>query len=290
MIETKFTISKMITQIITENQLSLDEELDIKKLLEERVEARKDRCLAGIIEKELDESMKTGQLNESTKQRYYPILRRCFMDTVYGNLDASSLSEAVIQEFVLEALETYNLNRNDLLFFTGMLMLGLNKMSQRGLISFDPDKKILKSYIDPVDEFRYIRNPYSEKETDLIMEWIEDHPTDTRALAIGLWLSGGLCPMQIINLKKEEYFGNSNMPDITISFDKNIFNVWQRFNYIRKAAKLHSEDTIYVFMVEKNGIWKKLTGRSLQVKLYHICQDIGIKYKSFHQNEVIYNE
>lgn len=288
--ETKFTIGNMIIQIITENHLSLDEELDIKKHLEKKSEARKDRCLAGIIEKELDDAVKAGQLNESRKQRYYPILRRCFSDTAYGNLDASSLSEAVIQKFVLEALETYNLDRNDLLFFTGMLKLGLNKMAQRNLINFTPDKKILKSYMDPVDEFRYIRNPYSEKETDMIMEWIEDHPTDTRALAIGLWLSGGLCPMQIINLKKEEYFGNSNMPDITISFDKNIFNVWQRFNYIRKAAKLHPENTMYVFMVEKNGIWKKLTGRSLQVKLYHICQNIGIKYKPFHQNEVIYNE
>lgn len=285
--ETKITVCNMIIQMITGNQLTLDEELDIKKALEE---ARKARCLAGIIEKELDELTKMGKLNESIRQRYYPILRRCFMDTTYGNLDASSLSEAVIQEFVIEAFDSYNLSQNDLLFFTGMLKLGLNKMAESKLISFTPDKKILKSYIEPVDEYRYIRNPYSEKETNLIMKWIEDHPSDTRALAIGLWFSGGLCPMQIINLKKENCWGNNNMDGRTIGFDKNIFSVWHRMIYIKRAIKLHPEDTIYVFMVEKNGTWKKLTGRSLQIKLYYICQDIGIKYKSFHQNEVIYDE
>ena len=212
------------------------------------------------------------------------------MDTTYGNLDAASLSEAVIQEFISEALESYNLNRKDLLFFTGMLKLGLDKMAQSKLISFTPDTKMLKSYIEPVDEFRYIRNPYSEKETALIMKWIKDHPSDTRALASGLWFSGGLCPIQIINLKKEDFLDNNDTGDKTIIFDPNIFNMLQRAIYIHKAIKLHPEDTIYVFMVEKDGTWKKLSGRSLQLKLYYICQDIGIKYKSFHQNEVIYDE
>lgn len=294
MSETKITVCDMMIQMITGNQLSLDEELAIKNVLDERekerAEAMRNRCLSGIIEDELAELVKIGKLSGSTRQRYHPILRRCFMDTAYGNMDASLLSESVIQEFVIEAHESYNLSRNDLLFFTGMLKLGLNKMAQLGLISFTPNKKMFKSYREPVQGIRHICNPYPEGDTELIMEWIEDHPSDTRSLAIGLWLSGGLCPMQIINLKKEDCWGNNDMGDRNIGYDRNIFNVWQRANYIRKAIKLHPEEDKYVFMVKKDGNWKKLTERSLQIKLYYICQDIGIKYRAFHLNEAVCDE
>ena len=68
--ETKITVCKMIIQMIMGNQLTLDEELDIKKALMEREETRKAHCLAGIIEKELDELTKMGKLNESIRQKY----------------------------------------------------------------------------------------------------------------------------------------------------------------------------------------------------------------------------
>lgn len=295
MYKNTMTVYDIMIQMISEDHLSLEEETELQKFLEERetkrTETIKNRCLAGIIERELEELVKMGKLNKSTKQRYHPILRRCFMETSYGNLDASLLSEAVIQEFVMEAQESYNLNRNDLLFFTGMLKLGLNKMAQLGLISFTPHKKMFKSFIEPVQGIRQISNPYSEQDTNLIMEWIEDHSDDTRALAVGLWLSGGLSPLQIINLKKDECWGNTNTSDKIVEIDRNIFNIWQRANYIRKAIKLHPEEDKYVFMISKDGVWKKLTERSLPIKLYYICQDIGIKYKAFHHNEmIVYDE
>lgn len=291
MYKNTMTVYDIMLQMIEDNQLSLEEETELKKFLDDRetkrIEEKRNRCLSGIIEKELAELVRAGKLSQATQQRYHPILRRCFMETSYGNLDASLLSESVIQEFVMEAQESYNLNRNDLLFFTGMLKLGLNKMAQLGLISFTPHKKMFKSFIEPVQGIRQIINPYSEQDTDRIMEWIEDHSDDTRALAVGLWLSGGLSPLQIINLKKDECWGSTNTTDKTIDIDRNIFNIWQRANYIRKAIKLHPEKDKYVFMISKDGVWKKLTERSLPIKLYYICQDIGIKYKAFHLNEMI---
>lgn len=291
MYKNTMTVYDIMLQMISDNQLSLEEETALKKFLDERQterdEEKRNRCLSGIIEKELAELVQAGKLSQATQQRYHPILRRCFIDTSYGNLDASLLSEAVIQEFVMEAQESYNLNRNDLLFFTGMLKLGLNKMAQLGLISFTPHKRMFKSFIEPVQGIRQIINPYSEQDTDRIMEWIEDHSSDTRALAVGLWLSGGLSPLQIINLKKDGCWGNTNTADKTVELDRNIFNMWQRANYIRKAIGLHPEEDKFVFMVNKDGVWKKLTKRSLPIKLYYICQDIGIKYKAFHLNEMI---
>lgn len=295
MYKNTMTVYDIMLQMIEDNQLSLEEETALKKFLDDRetkrIEEKRNRCLSGIIEKELAELVRAGKLSQATQQRYHPILRRCFMETSYGNLDASLLSESVIQEFVMEAQESYNLNRNDLLFFTGMLKLGLNKMAQLGLISFTPHKRMFKSFIEPVQGIRQIINPYSERDTDRIMEWIEDHPSDTRALAVGLWFSGGLSPLQIINLKKADCWGENSTDNKTIEFDRNIFRMWQRANYIRKAIKLHPEEDKYVFMVNKDGVWKKLTERSLPIKLYYICQDIGIKYKGFHQNEmIVYDE
>lgn len=291
MYKNTMTVYDIMVEMIEDNQLSLEEEAELKNFLDERQterdEEKRNRCLSGIIEKELAELVQAGKLSQATQQRYHPILRRCFMETSYGNLDASMLSESVIQEFVIEAHESYNLNRNDLLFFTGMLKLGLNKMARLGLISFTPHKKMFKNCMEPVQGIRQIINPYSERETNLITEWIEDHPSDTRALAIGLWLSGGLSPLQIINLKKADCWGEDSTDNKTIEFDRNIFRMWQRANYIMKAIKLHPEDAKYVFMVKKDGNWKKLTDKSLPIKLYYICQDIGIKYKAFHLNEMI---
>lgn len=39
---------------------------------------------------------------------------------------------------------------------------------------------------------RFIDNPYTDGETEMIKEWVENHPYDVRALAVGLWLSGGI--------------------------------------------------------------------------------------------------
>lgn len=289
--ETKITVCNMLIQMITGNQLSLDDELEIKNVLEkrekEREEAKRNRCLSGIIEKELKKQMEMGVISEATGLRYQSILRRCFIDTTYGNLDASSLSESVVQEFIIETHESYGLTRNEMTFFIKLLKLGLNIMSQMQLINFTPQKKMFKNCIQKEHGIHHVCNLYPKKDTDLIIEWIENHPSDTRALALGLWFSGGICPLQIINLKKEDCWGSSDMNEKIAGLDRNIFNEWKRAEIIRKAINLHPEDTNYVFMVKKEGTWRKLTEKSLQVKLYYICQSLGIKYRAFHQNEII---
>lgn len=53
---------------------------------------------------------------------------------------------------------------------------------------------------------------------------------------------------------------------------KGIFKDSKKLRYVTEAFKLHSADEQYVFRIKKEGRWRKLNERSLQIKLnYIIC-------------------
>jgi len=139
---------------------------------------------------------------------------------------------------------------------------------------------------------RFIDNPYTDGETEMIKEWVEDHPYDVRALAVGLWLSGGITPEAIINLMVEDCQGRGrNANDLiymgSLAVDRTIFQQWERFRIVKRAMDLHQEQLPYVFMFYGKCGWHKLSGNALQMKTVHICRSIGITYKGFSNNEVI---
>ena len=281
----KITVFDMILQII--DQLSIEEEVEIMGILrkreEEREKKRMSRCLAGIAEQELQKRVDKGEIKETTKTRYHPIYKRCFLETDFGNLDATEITEAEVEEFIIEAHESFGLNRNDMLCFMGLLQAGLNELSDRGLLTFVPDKKMYRSYAESDKGNKYIDNPYSEEETESIMKWIEEHSaTDIRALAVGLWFTGNISPEEIIGLKKDDCWNSDG------GLEKGIFKEDEKKKYVTDAFKLHSdEEQQYIFMVKKESRWRRLNARSLQIKLYYICQSIGIKYRAFHKNDII---
>lgn len=283
--EQKITVFDMVLQLIQGNQLSPEEEAELMEVLtrrgEEREEKRKSRCLAGVIEAEMQRKVEDGIIKQSTKNRYYPIFRRCFLETKIGNMPASELSDSVIREFIIEAHEFMGLNRNDMYFFMGMLQTGLNKMSDAGFLAFNPDRKLYRGYIESDRGIRYIDNPYSEEETKELMKWIESHFEDSRGLAVALWLSSDISPEEIVALTKEKCWDSGN------GMEKGIFRQDTKKRLITAAFNLHPENEEYIFMVKKDGKWRKLNERSLQIKLYYICQDIGITYRAFHKNETI---
>ncbi len=62
----------------------------------------------------------------------------------------------------------------------------------------------------------------------------------------------------------------------------------RRGRIIRDALRLHGErDPEYIFMSEHEGVWKKLPGRCLPLKMSFICRDLGIKYKPFKCSEAV---
>lgn len=133
---------------------------------------------------------------------------------------------------------------------------------------------------------KYIRCPHSIEEREKIMEWIDQHQYDAKSLAVALWLSGGIAPQEIINLRKEDYRYLKNM-DTTMVCEKRSFQKWNTIEIMWKALKLHPKELEFVFMSQKGADWKKLKGTSIQMKMYHICDEIGITYKPFHKNEAI---
>lgn len=138
----------------------------------------------------------------------------------------------------------------------------------------------------PILGIKYIKCPYSFEEREKILEWIDLHQYDAKALAVALWLSGGITPQEIINLRKEDYQCFKNL-DTTMVCEKRSFLKWNTMEIMWKALKLHPEGLEFVFMAQKGAEWKKLKGNSIQMKMYHLCDELGIIYKPFHKNEAI---
>ena len=61
----------------------------------------------------------------------------------------------------------------------------------------------------------------------------------------------------------------------------------KRARFIINALKLHPENKDYVFMAINDGRLEKLTPQSFQMKLYHICNRLGLEYKRINRNEAI---
>ena len=272
--EDKITvICRMVSQII--NEYKLPDETEIRKILEEKVKKEEDRgiCLASVIEKELEKAIKSGQICESNVGLYQSVFSKSIKNSEFGNIPASELSDMLIRKFVLQAEKTYEMNRTRLKCFTGMLQTGLNKMAEEDMLDFVPVKHA-KEYIGSRNVIQYINNPYTPEETERIKEWIELHPSDIRGLALGLWFAGDVSMEEIANMKMED--GH-----------KDIFRKWKRARFIINALKLHPENKDYVFMSINDGRLEKLTPQSFQMKLYHICNRLGLEYKRINRNEAI---
>ena len=270
-------ICKMVSQIINEYKL-LDED-EVRKILEEKGKKEEDRgiCLASVIEKELEKAIKSGQICESNVGLYQSVFNKSIKNSEFGNIPASELSDMLIRKFVLQAEKTYEMNRTRLKCFTGMLQTGLNKMAEEDMLDFVPVKHA-KEYLGSKIVIQYINNPYTPEETERIKEWIELHPDDIRGMAIGLWFTGDVSLLEIANLKREECH-------------KDIFKKWKRARFVAKALELHPKNKDYVFMAINDGKLEKLTPQSFQMKLYHVCNRLGIEYKRINRNEaMLYKE
>ncbi len=283
--EDKITvICQMVRQIINENQLLEMDEAELGKILEYKEKTKKKEedskiCLTSVIEKELENAIKTGQICESNAGMYQYVFDKSIKNSEIGNMPAEDLSDMLVRKFVLQAEKTYERDRTRLKCFTGMLQTGLNKMAEEDMLRFVPEKHIYKNYLMyPDKEIHYIDNPYTDAETEKIKEWIDLHTNDIRGLALGLWFNGDVSLEEISNMKKEDAH-------------KGILKKWARARFIINALKVHSENKDYVFMAINDGRLEKLTPQSFQMKLYHVCNRLGIEYKKINRNEaMLYKE
>ncbi|MCI9077409.1 MAG: hypothetical protein HFH68_00615 [Lachnospiraceae bacterium] len=271
-------LCQVIRRIIDENQLSEAAEAEILEIMEEKKSEDEKICMASVIEKELEKAIKSGQICESYVELYQSVFEKSIRNSEAGNLPSAELSEIIIRKFVLKAEKVYKMNGTRLKCFTGMVQTGLNKMAKDGMLDFVPDSHVYKNYLMcPDREIWYIDNPYTNVETVKIKEWIALHPYDTRSLALGLWFTGDFSLLEIANLKNGDCCNG-------------IFRNCEKAGFVTKALELHPENGSYVFMIINDGKWEKLTAQGLQLKLYHICNRLGIGYKKINRNEMMIYE
>ena len=268
-------LCQIVSKIIDENQLP-DEDA-VRKILEEKGKKEEDRgiCLASVIENELKKAIQSGQICEEHIGLYKSVFEKMIRESEFGNIPATELSDMLVRKFVLQAEKIYEMDRTRLKCFTGMVQTGLNKLAEEDMLDFAPEKHIYKNYLMCSDRgIQYIKNPYSAEETEKIKEWIELHPDDIRGMAIGLWFTGDVSLLEIANLKREECH-------------KDIFKKWKRARFVAKALELHPKNKDYVFMAINDGKLEKLTPQSFQMKLYHVCNRLGINYKKINRDEAM---
>lgn len=236
MCENNLTTYEMLLQIIIGNGLSVAEESEIKKVLNEREKI----------------------MSEEKFQQYTSELNRC-----------QTPESHKIQNIVSEDMQKYYICPKD----TKTEKSASRTMFERNGI-------------------RFIDNPYTAEETAVIREWVEDHPFDVRGLAVSLWLSGGIAPEAIINLRTSDcWSGGRDTHELihmgNIAVDRSIFQQWDRFRIVKRAMELHQAKQPYVFMVYDRNQWSKLNGNAIQLKMFHICRNLGIRYRKFSNNEII---
>ena len=211
-----------------------------------------------------------------------PLIKRYFIESKFGNLDASQITnEIAVDEFVLEIFDSGTLKKNTMQQVISLLKMGLRKLAEKQILGFEFEERMFRYHINaPYDNIRTIHNPYSIQETMKIMEWINQNKNDPRALALKFFFTGEITPSQIINLRVEDFTDDKIINGTNKEFAKSV----QKQEIIKTAINLHPKEGEYVFMFKKDGIWRKLNSRSLQIKLYYICQGIGITYWAFHKD------
>lgn len=274
----KITVFDMIVQIINGDQLSAGEEAEIIGVLEERKRKRKreegeEPCLAAVVEKEMSESVgELGEKNELSKKLYQPIIDEYFWGTEIGNMPSSKLSEPIITSFISQMRDVYKLSKNQKLCFMGLLQVGLNKMAKESMLSFTPDKYLYRNYVALDRKIQYIDNPFTIEQTEQIRQWLNIHDDNCRNLCLTLFFAGGLSMSEIVNLKKDDCH-------------RGILK--EKEEIVEKALNMHPMRGEYIFMDMKKGRPERLTTKGLQVKLYNICEVLGIEYKKIDRHGVL---
>lgn len=277
---------QQIKEFIIANRLSMAEEYDLWDMLGNRMDGSK-KCLAIVIDREI-----RGYENEKCsfgkyRSLYLSILKKCFWETETGSMEAAILSPKKIEEFIVEIREQFSLEGIEEYAFMQMLQIGLNKLGDDGNLKFSPDRLIFRKFVASKNSVSFINNPYSEAETEKIMEWSKTHPADVRAQAVSLWFTKGLTLIDIVTLTKKDCWGRHDERIERAGIE--LFQISIRGEIVRRALDTHPKDVKYVFSVPSSdySTWEGLTERGLLIKLKAICKKTGIVYKPILINEAI---
>lgn len=280
---------------VKENQLNVEEEQEIKKLLMEkkREENTKNESFASVVEMALEQEIELKNPNEPVKNRFYDVIERCFKNHPIGKMNVSEIMESLVERLIIDAVNTCGKNRSDLEIFLGVLQAGLDEAARKGMLSFTHSEKIYKRYIVIAKSRNYIENIYTQEEIGRIKGWIVEHSGDIAYLALKFWFTTGVSPEEIVQMRisairREEENGEMSAIQMPESGIYLILNE-ERKEIIKAAIALNSsyKRMEYLFSIDLGLKWKKLSVQGMAKKLYHICKELGIEYKGLHHNDVL---
>lgn len=278
------SVFQQITELIIERQLSVTEEYKLKEFLN-RVLINGRKCLASAIVKKVEENVGALKKNKKCWNLYLFILEKCFWETEVGTMEAEKLTLKIINDFTSEVIEKFGLKDYEEILFMQMLQMGLNQMDDDKFLEFFPDRMMYRKYAASKVDISYISNPYSEEDTEKILNWAETHPASVLIQATSLWFTKGLTLKDIVNLTKKDCWGEDCIEREGIELFRTSF----RAKIVRRALDTHPPKVEYVFSVPNSdgSGWKKLTEKGLLINLKHICKQTGIIYKPILVNEAI---
>lgn len=289
--EKNITMADMIVKVIQDNQLASVEENLIWKMLSkrrsERIKNKSCRCLADLAERETEKALEAKASIMRGKVDY--LYRNFIRETRIGNIDLDEVSDKEIRQLIVLAAESGRIEKEDWPHFLSMIQLAVKAMAGRkGHSMFE---NVFFEFRDTEERIRYEKNPYSPEEMQRILEWLDCHIDDVRALAADFWLSGGITTEEIGELQRDSLMDSdgicANNPTV-IKRNKSesyLPLAGRRGRIIRDALKLHKGQADsgfeYIFMINDEGEWRKLPDICVQLKLSHICRSIGIAYRPF---------
>lgn len=275
-----------IKEVIMADELSVAEEYKLLDILSGRING-KSKCLASVIEEEMRVYEDEKYVFDNYRDFYLHITKKYFWQSEVGILPAAMLSAKTIRDFIFEVKKQLGLEGNEEFAFMQLLQIGLNKLEEDGELNFSPDKLLYRKFAASKSAMTFIKNPYSEAETQKIMQWADSHPADIRSLAITLWFTKGITLHDIVSLTKKDCGGRRGKSIEREGVE--LFLSPIRLNIVKRALATHPSTVEYIFSISKADYsgWEKLTEQGLLIKLSRICKETGIPYKPILINEAI---
>lgn len=286
MLVKKVDMFLQIREVIMADGLSVAEEYKLLDMLSGRING-KSKCLASVIDQEMRVYEDEKYVFDDFRDFYLNITKKYFWETETGIMQVAMLSAKIINEFIIEVKEQLGFKGEEEYAFMQLLQIGLNKLEENGDLNFSPDRLIYRKFVASKNAMTFIKNPYSEAETQKIMQWADSHPADLRALAWNLYFTKGLTLHMIVSLTKKDCCSKRGKNICKEGIE--LFTSPTRLKIVKCALATHPSTVEYVFAVPKADYsgWEKLTEQGLLIKLSRICKETGIPYKPILINEAI---
>lgn len=250
-----------------------------------------------------DRRLKLNKISKATYDRYDSDFNK-FLENTLADRRINTVSQEEWADFLEEMIPTHKLTAKAFANLKGLVRGMLRRAKRRGLITFNIEDML--SDLDSSDrEFRKVvkeehEEVFTEEETEIVVTYLEDHPTMTH-LGILLLFATGLRVGELVALKWEDVIGceaiRIRRTETRVKNDKGKYVpvikdfpktqagvrtvvIPTRFQWILKSLRRMNPFGEWIFI--KKGD-QRMTENCFRMRLYRVCDTLGIYRKSPHK-------